>query len=80
MNEALEAAKRWLGTSYVMHPLYDPEQHPWHSLRALPVDLRTTWWRVKRRIKDQQATADNPISSTADQVKRRLRLAYGKTA
>lgn len=76
---SIDAAKEFLGSSWVLHPAYDPKHHPWHSTHAL-VNVLATWERVRNRTKVQQAAADTSFSSTVDQVKRRLRLVYGKVA
>ncbi len=35
MDQAkVEAAKAWLGEAWVLHPRYQPEQHPAHRARG----------------------------------------------
>lgn len=66
----LDEAKQYLGFSYVLHPLYEQRNYPWHSAYAR-VDVAATCARVRQR---QQQSFSNAV----EQTKRKLRMVHGK--
>ena len=71
-------AIRYLGASYVLHPQYEPADHPWHSSYAR-IDVRLTFLRVRRRMRDlaEQALGQS-LSAAIEDHKQRLRLAHSR--
>lgn len=68
----IHEAKSWLGTSYVLHPAYEPQPH--HSSHAL-VNVGVTWMRVRHRMRQERSFAD-----AVEQTRQRLRLVHGRVA
>ena len=72
------AAIRYMGASYVLHPQYKAADHPWHSSYAR-VDVRLTFLRVRRRMRDlAKQPLSQSLSAAVEDHKQRLRLAHSR--
>jgi hypothetical protein len=68
----IEQAKSYLGTSWVLHPDYQPQEQ--HSSYAL-VNVGITCMRVRDRLRRQRS-----FSGEVEQIRQKLRLIHGKVA
>jgi hypothetical protein len=66
----IDQAKSYLGTSWVLHPDYQPQEQ--HSAYAL-VNVGITHMRARDRLRRQRSFAGE-----VEQTKQRLRLVMGR--